>query len=113
VKGGLAQCSPFKKVVVAGTLLGLSYRGILENPARLNSLSRDDVTEENISQPLSETWFSRTGRCTSFNLKVSTLLEERYPNFRYFSVGRHRVARCERTCQTNHCTIKGDLGYLV
>lgn len=46
------------------------------------------------------TWAGLTGRCTSFALKVVTLIESKYPgkyHFIFYDVGHHRVARCRKT----------------
>lgn len=46
------------------------------------------------------TWQGRTGRCTSFTVKIVTELEAKYPQtyaFKIYDLGRHRIARCEKT----------------
>lgn len=49
---------------------------------------------------LNTTWAGTTGRCTSFAVKVISLLEKQSPGtfkFNIYDLGRHRVARCENT----------------
>ncbi len=46
------------------------------------------------------TWSKKTGRCTSFAVKIAKTLEREYPDtfdFQYFDLGRHRIARCAST----------------
>ncbi|ROV88652.1 hypothetical protein VMCG_10300 [Cytospora schulzeri] len=46
------------------------------------------------------TWQGRTGRCTSFTVKIISELEKKHPkayDFRIYDLGRHRIARCEKT----------------
>lgn len=49
---------------------------------------------------LNTTWAGTTGRCTSFAVKVISQLEQKSPGtfkFNIYDIGRHRVARCEKT----------------
>lgn len=49
---------------------------------------------------LSRIWAGKTGRCTSFAVKVMSLLEKQSPGtfkFKVYDIGHHRVARCEKT----------------
>ncbi|KAI2618903.1 hypothetical protein GGR54DRAFT_640445 [Hypoxylon sp. NC1633] len=81
--------------------LGLSERDILEKPENLKGFDQNSITQENLYQsPISSTWSLKTGRCTSFALKVVHQLESQHPelfNFKYFDLKGHRVARCQRT----------------
>ncbi|GAP87970.2 hypothetical protein SAMD00023353_3200090 [Rosellinia necatrix] len=91
----------FKMVEAVVVLLGISSTDILANLAQLKNFNGNFVTEDSISEsPLYSTWPSLSGRCTSFAVKAVTLFMLRYPDvfdFHYYDVGRHRVARCERT----------------
>lgn len=45
-------------------------------------------------------WGGKTGRCTSFAVKVLDQLEKKSPgtfDFKIYDIGRHRVARCAKT----------------
>lgn len=49
---------------------------------------------------LRETWVSRTGRCTSFCVKVAHELSAQYPgtyDFKIHDLGGHRLAHCTVT----------------
>lgn len=49
---------------------------------------------------MTNTWAGKTGRCTSFAVNVTYLLERTYPgvyDFQIYDLGRHRVARCKKT----------------
>lgn len=81
--------------------MGLTYEEVLANPEKLAKFNRELITEENINEsPLFLTWSSLTGRCTSFAVKVIEILNTRHPgmfDFKFYDVGRHRVARCQNT----------------
>ncbi|KAK3313592.1 hypothetical protein B0H66DRAFT_356907 [Apodospora peruviana] len=50
--------------------------------------------------PYDMAWAYRTGRCTSFAIKVARRLENDHPEqfcFRYYDLGAHRIARCDIT----------------
>ncbi|KAJ4311494.1 hypothetical protein N0V84_010412 [Fusarium piperis] len=62
----------------------------------------NDLKDDNFAAHLfTHTWNSKTGRCTSFALKVSKNLEHSRPGgtykFRLYDMGRHRLSRCENT----------------
>lgn len=49
---------------------------------------------------MTNTWAGRTGRCTSFAVNVTYTLERKFPgvyDFQIYDLGRHRVARCQKT----------------
>jgi len=80
------------------THLGLEYTDILRRPDSLRMF--DPRLVDTMSDEWNHIWSSRSGRCTSFAVKVVHLLEQRHGarfQFRFFDIGGHRVARCERT----------------
>ncbi|KXX75410.1 hypothetical protein MMYC01_209496 [Madurella mycetomatis] len=82
--------------------LKLTYPQLLEKPEALLAAFRDsEPLIRNIEdQPWVNTWAKKTGRCTSFAVKVARALEKAHPSafeFVYFDLGRHRVARCVKT----------------
>ncbi|KAK3313594.1 hypothetical protein B0H66DRAFT_356961 [Apodospora peruviana] len=94
----------FKIIEVLLGELNLTYGDLLANPACLQPFSdnwRDWVTNV-FDDPWIRTWDYDTGRCTSFAIKVAYGLES-HPDYRgvfdfkYYNLGRHRVARCDRT----------------
>lgn len=60
-----------------------------------------DKREAMMKDPdLNRIWAGQTGRCTSFAVKVISLLERQSPgifNFNIYDIGHHRVARCHKT----------------
>lgn len=76
-------------------------RDVLASPSKLRDFDRNSVTQENLHYPpFLSTWYYNTGRYTSFALNVVHRLEAEHPNlynFKYYDVGRHRVARCQTT----------------
>lgn len=49
---------------------------------------------------MNKTWNGPTGRCTSFTVKIISELEKKYPkayDFKIYDLGRHRIARCQKT----------------
>lgn len=84
--------------------LQLDYSQILTNPVSLRGNGGDWIlNEDELDDPSNRfyyTWASRTGRCTSFAIKVAKRLERNNPNtfhFEFFNLGRHRLARCDLT----------------
>ncbi|KAL7628311.1 hypothetical protein AAE478_002511 [Parahypoxylon ruwenzoriense] len=76
------------------------YDMLIADPRLLRTISVQDIEADDMNGGLYSTWASRTGRCTSFAVKVSTLLQNRYPNVFQFSIydlKGHRVARCRKT----------------
>ncbi|KAM0435989.1 hypothetical protein ACHAPT_002881 [Fusarium lateritium] len=58
------------------------------------------LTDPVAAQQLCQLSLMRTGHCTSFALKVVSILDEHLPNifdFKTFDVSCHRLARCEKT----------------
>jgi hypothetical protein len=87
---------------------GKTYEGFLANPrTALEGVTNRVIGKHDINAyPLSITWNSMTGRCTSFAIKAVNDLERmglkdaaNKPafDFEIFNLGRHRVARCKRT----------------
>jgi len=81
--------------------LEVNYETLLTNPeVLLGAFKTKRPLIDNIEdERWAKTW-RNPGRCTSFAVKIARALEEKDPNtfkFRYFDLGRHRVARCERT----------------
>lgn len=62
-------------------------------------MAKKDVMAQD-AKSLTQIWDSQPGRCTSFAVKVTSMLETKAPNtfkFNIYDIGRHRVARCEKT----------------
>lgn len=80
----------------------LRHVDIMENKNCLRSLAEtDSFRRDSTEDQLLGLWASRTGRCTSFAVKVVTILQRKFPgtfDFRFYDLeGRHRLARCSRT----------------
>ena len=66
----------------------------------LQTIKHENLEPEDIDGPMAYTWNLKTGRCTSFALKVVSLLESRHQNifdFRFHDLKGHRAARCLKT----------------
>ncbi len=80
--------------------MNLTALDILGNPRRLKQFHMDHTQVQIDQIPEYDPRGQATGRCTGFAVRVSTLLQEQESapfDFKYYDVGRHRVARCENT----------------
>ncbi|KAM7187465.1 hypothetical protein V8F33_011205 [Rhypophila sp. PSN 637] len=87
----------FQKIL---EVLELGAQDVLHDPTRLLDFRARYVDEHQLYSRYYDTWAGRSGRCTSFAIKVARGLEQMYPGdrfqFEFFDLGKHRVARCQR-----------------
>ncbi|KAJ4318217.1 hypothetical protein N0V84_006973 [Fusarium piperis] len=81
---------------------GQTFEEYVKGPkSTLSGVKKDRLLSDPlIAQKLPELWLSRTGRCTSFWLKIVPVLDEQLPNsfdLKTFDVSQHRLSRCEET----------------
>ncbi|KAM7213638.1 hypothetical protein V8F06_010959 [Rhypophila decipiens] len=82
--------------------LNLGAQDVFHDVTRLSTFrgryTYDD--QERLYPRYNDTWAGKSGRCTSFAIKVASRLEQRYPGdrfqFEFFDLGKHRVARCQQ-----------------
>lgn len=88
-RAGIAN---WNQVLKEGYSKNKGLKGLSSVSARRDELMKD--------AQLKKIWKGQTGRCTSFAVKVIDLLDKSSPGtfkFRIYDIGRHRVARCEKT----------------
>ncbi|EQL02384.1 hypothetical protein OCS_01907 [Ophiocordyceps sinensis CO18] len=94
---------PFTSLKMVQYLLsksGTTYEEYVAAPKLLDRVSEQAIREDESRTALRRTWASKTGRCTSFAIKVSTRLDQHYPgvfDFQIYDLKGHRVARCHKT----------------
>lgn len=78
-----------------------SYEDLAKNPKVAKNISKQDIEKDDMTKgPLFDTWGSKTGRCTSFAIKITTELVKANPgvfDFKVYDLKGHRVARCMKT----------------
>ncbi|KAK3367663.1 hypothetical protein B0H63DRAFT_515470 [Podospora didyma] len=93
----------FKMVEAMMAATQVSYEDFLSHPETLKARFRQNPVEPHDINPggrYYDTWHSKTGRCTSFAIKVVFNLNSHHPDsfqFGFYNLGSHRVARCENT----------------
>lgn len=79
----------------------VSAQEFVNDPKLLTTVRSQDIAHDDLyNSSLYESWASKTGRCTSFAIKVCALLQQQYPDvfkFQIYDLKGHRVARCVNT----------------
>ena len=81
------------------SLTQLSYAEYVKNPKALRATTEERI-ESDTSGGFDFTWASRTGRCTSFAVKVADALRKDHKgvfDFQIYNLSGHRLARCLQT----------------
>ncbi|KAM4066584.1 hypothetical protein HRG_000668 [Hirsutella rhossiliensis] len=80
---------------------GASYEDLVKNPKVAKNISKQDIEKDDMNKaPFFDTWGSKTGRCTSFAVKITAELVKANPgvfDFKVYDLKGHRVARCIKT----------------
>ncbi|KND89173.1 hypothetical protein TOPH_06167 [Tolypocladium ophioglossoides CBS 100239] len=79
----------------------VSYEELVKTPKVAKKVKKEDIEKDNMDKnPLFDTWGSKTGRCTSFTVKITAELAKAHPkmfDFKIYDLKGHRVARCIKT----------------
>ncbi|KAK4209365.1 hypothetical protein QBC37DRAFT_294742 [Rhypophila decipiens] len=91
--------SSFKAVEKLLEIFHLSHEDLLHDPRRLLDFRATDV-HDIFCEPWRTTWDAGVGRDSEFTIAVTISLTKDHPDlfdWRYYDLGKHRIARCIRT----------------